>query len=329
MISRQSLKLLNHSIYIKKIARKLIIFFIFGLLCIMILPWQQTAFGNGKVIAYSPTERAHFIVSPIEGRLGKWYVQEGSVIKKNDSIVDIYDNDPKILMNLSQELKAIDLRYKTVEQAARVAKINVERQLKLFNSGISSRKSFEQASLEYARYESESANIQSELARIQTRLARQKSQRVFSSGNGTILRRFSGESSVFVKQGDVIAEFVPDTSFLAVELWIDNNDFPLIKRGDIVRLQFEGWPAIQFSGWPSVAVGTFPGVVNIIDVASSVEGKFRILVIPPKSKSWPEKRYLIQGVRAHGWVLLNQVKLGYEIWRRFNGFPPSRNPHDK
>lgn len=329
MLARQSLKLLNHSIYIKKIARRLMIFFILGLLCLMILPWQQTSFGNGKVIAYSPTERTHFIFSPIEGRLGKWYVQEGSIVKKNDPIVDIYDNDPKILMHLSQELKATELRYKTVDHAARVAKLNVERQFKLFNYGISSRKTFEQASLEYARYESESANIKSELARIQTRLARQNSQRVFSSANGTILRRFSGESSVVVKQSDVIAEFVPDTNFLAVELWIDNNDFPLIKRGDTVRLQFEGWPAIQFSGWPSVAVGTFPGMVSIVDAASSVQGKFRILVIPPKNKSWPEKRYLVQGVRTHGWVLLNQVRLGYELWRRFNGFPPSRNPHDK
>jgi hypothetical protein len=28
-------------------------------------------------------------------------------------------------------------------------------------------------------------------------------------------------------------------------------------------------------------------------------------------------------VRVNGWVLLEQVKLGFELWRRFNGFPPS------
>jgi len=28
-------------------------------------------------------------------------------------------------------------------------------------------------------------------------------------------------------------------------------------------------------------------------------------------------------VRANGWVLLNQVTLGFELWRKLNGFPPS------
>jgi len=27
-------------------------------------------------------------------------------------------------------------------------------------------------------------------------------------------------------------------------------------------------------------------------------------------------------VRANGWVLLNIVPIGYELWRQFNGFPP-------
>jgi hypothetical protein len=31
-------------------------------------------------------------------------------------------------------------------------------------------------------------------------------------------------------------------------------------------------------------------------------------------------------VRANGWVLLDSVRLGYELWRRFNGFPPTVQP---
>jgi len=42
----------------------------------------------------------------------------------------------------------------------------------------------------------------------------------------------------------------------------------------------------------------------------------------PKDEAWPSQQYLRQGVRANGWVLLNQVALGYELWRQFNGFPP-------
>jgi hypothetical protein len=28
-------------------------------------------------------------------------------------------------------------------------------------------------------------------------------------------------------------------------------------------------------------------------------------------------------VRAHAWVQLGRVRLGYELWRQLNGFPPS------
>jgi hypothetical protein len=43
---------------------------------------------------------------------------------------------------------------------------------------------------------------------------------------------------------------------------------------------------------------------------------------------WPSRRFLRQGVRANGWVLLNIVPLGYEFWRQFNGFPPVIAPDE-
>ncbi|HAC92426.1 MAG TPA: hemolysin D, partial [Planctomycetaceae bacterium] len=93
------------------------------------------------------------------------------------------------------------------------------------------------------------------------------------------------------------------------------------------RLQFEGWPAVQFVGWPSVAIGTFGGTVNRLFPTDDGNGNFRVLVIPDNHLShdqgWPESKFLRQGVRVNGWILLNEVPLGYEIWRRINGFPPS------
>ena len=105
---------------------------------------------------------------------------------------------------------------------------------------------------------------------------------------------------------------------------MNGNDIPLIHAGDPVRLQFEGWPAVQFTGWPSVAVGTFGGRVMLVDATDDGQGKFRILVQPdPKDEAWPSNRYLRQGVRTNGWVLLNRVSLGFELWRQFNAFPPT------
>lgn len=310
---------------IRIVAKWTSLFFLVLILMFAILPWQQTAIGTGRVIAYSPNDRQQNIAAPVEGRLGKWHVQEGSIVQKGDLIVEIYDNDPAIIERIRSEKQAMESRLKIVQQAEDIAKINVDRQLNLFQQGISARKTYEAAILEYNKFKSEAENIKAELARIEIKLARQHNQRVTAPRSGTILRRYAGQESVLVKAGDTIAELVPDTNSRAVELWVSGNDIPLINIGDTVRLQFEGWPGIQFSGWPSIAIGTFEGIVSVIDAADDGHGKFRLLVVPGQKEKWPESRYLRQGVRANGWVLLGQVQLWFELWRRFNGFPPSQS----
>jgi multidrug resistance efflux pump len=145
--------------------------------------------------------------------------------------------------------------------------------------------------------------------------------------SGYIQQWLGLEGSGTVKEGDRLFIIVPDASELAVEMMVSGNDMPLIHEGDRVRLQFEGWPAVQFVGWPSVAVGTFGGKVNRVFPTDDGKGNFRIVVVPDnhfdREDGWPDNRYLRQGVRANGWVLLKQVPLGYEIWRQLNGFPPT------
>lgn len=177
------------------------------------------------------------------------------------------------------------------------------------------------ASLQSAR--AEVAKVQGELNQANVKVRRQEQQVVVAPRDGTILRLVVNQDGEMVKAGDDLAILVPDTEQRAVELWVDGNDIPLVEPGRHVRLQFEGWPAVQFVGWPSVAVGTFGGSVALIDSADDGSGKFRIVVRPdPADDPWPSTRFLRQGSRANGWVMLNQVTLGYELWRQFNGFPP-------
>ncbi len=305
------------------LAKLLAGFFGVSLIALLVVPWQQTSRGFGRVAAFSPTDRQQNIDAPIEGRLGQWFVQEGSIVEEGDPIVEIFDNDPDILTRLKAEQNAIQKRLNAARLATQTSKKNVDRQKELFEQGISSKRTYEQAELEYARYLTDEANSSAELSRIQVRLARQQQQSVTAPRSGTILRRLAGEGSKLVKTGDILAVIVPDTASRAVELWVDGNDAPLITPGRNVRLQFEGWPAIQFSGWPSVAVGTFGGKVSFVDAADSGNGKFRVVVVPAEGERWPSPRYLRQGVRANGWILLDRVTLGYELWRQFNGFPPS------
>jgi hypothetical protein len=116
---------------------------------------------------------------------------------------------------------------------------------------------------------------------------------------------------------------------IVAELFIDGNDLTLVRKGDKARLQLEGWPAVQFVGWPSVAVGTFGGRVYLVDPTTNDKGQFRVLVEPdPDDAPWPDQEYLRQGVRAQGWILLNRVSIGWELWRQLNGFPPIRDVQD-
>jgi hypothetical protein len=140
---------------------------------------------------------------------------------------------------------------------------------------------------------------------------------------GTILQRLAGQQSVMVKAGEALAVLVPDTDSRAAEIWVKGNDAPLIQTDQEVRIQFEGWPAIQFSGWPGLAAGTFKGRVAYVDSSDDGAGRFRVLVRPEANETWPSAAVLRQGVRCNAWILLNQVSLGFELWRNFNGFPPS------
>ncbi|GAB3557173.1 HlyD family secretion protein [Spirosoma fluminis] len=148
--------------------------------------------------------------------------------------------------------------------------------------------------------------------------------------DGYVIRPSKAGIGETIKEGEPIATLQPSNPQLAVELYVRAMDVPLIQRDRIVRLQFDGWPAIQFSGWPTVSVGTFGGKVAVIDAVSSVGGKYRILVRPFQQKGdqpWPTQLRVGSGV--HGWVMLDDVPVWYELWRLLNGFPPSLQEEPK
>jgi len=287
------------------------------------VPWQQTSTGFGRVVAFSPDERIQTVDAPLSGRISRWFVQEGDTVQTGDPIVEILDIDPNILARLQREQDAVQKRLEAAQESARIAKLNVERQEKAVSMGLSPPREFEKASLEWAKHLGDEAKAAEDLAKVEVRLSRQGAQLVTAPATARVQRRMAGEGGVLVSAGAPLATLVPETDSRAVELRISGNDVPLVHKGDEVRIQFEGWPAVQVSGWPSVAVGTFPAQVEVVDTADSGDGSFRVLVTPLNRDDWPEGHYLRQGTRAQGWILLNEVKLWFELWRRFNGFPVS------
>lgn len=401
--------------FARRLARSLAGLLTLFLLSLTLTPWQQNITGMGRVVAYAPLERQQTLQATVEGRVVKWWVREGSIVKAGDRIADISDNDPQLIRRLETELQTQQGRMQTIESrinategqlamsrqsqtmalqaadsrirmaeereraarhavtaaeaALRTSMLNFDRQQALQNKGLASSRQYELATLEKTQRQTELDRAQATLAaakseveairsdrrkamadtessvqksqadlaksreelayataeklKVETRLARQRTQTVKAPRDGTILRLAVSSDAEVVKMGDPLAVLIPNTEKRAVELWVDGNDVPLITPGRKVRLQFEGYPAVQFSGWPEVAVGTFGGIVNLIDSTDDGQGNFRIVILPdPDDLPWPGERFIRQGVRANGWVLLNRVRLGYELWRIFNGFPP-------
>ncbi len=195
------------------------------------------------------------------------------------------------------------------------------------------------ATQELNRLEQSLFTVQGNLEQLDTEIRRFNSRFVKAPVDGTILsiEENSSQGGSAVKDGSVLAFIVPESQEYVVELFIDGVDAPLIQRDadgryPHVRLQFEGWPAVQFTGWPSAAYGTFGGRVRQIDQAANSKGQFRILVEPDNSvwedDNWPSPEFLRQGNQAVGWVFLQRVTLGWEVWRRLNGFPPVVAPDE-
>lgn len=239
-------------------------------------------------------------------------------------------NEGDLISDRDYELAQLALQTARNELVAKRAALRgAEKKTRAAQATLQEKQTSKQASIEKARGELEKlrgelGETEAKVADAEVKIARQRQGRVIAPRDGTILSTTAREGSDFLKAGDILATFVPESDDRALELWMDGNDAPLIGKGREVRIQFEGWPAVQFIGWPSVAVGTFGGTVAFVDRAARSDGKFRVVVLPEEGgEPWPDAQYLRQGVRAKAWVLLNRVTVAYELWRQLNGFPPA------
>ena len=143
--------------------------------------------------------------------------------------------------------------------------------------------------------------------------------------DGFVVRALFAGIGETISQGEGVVTIMPENPDKAVELYVRPMDVPLLSVGRKVRLEFDGWPALQFSGWPNAAVGTFGGVIKVIDYVETASqgGRYRILAVPDLESDgdWPDQLRLGSGVQ--GFALLEEVPVWYELWRLYNGFPPS------
>lgn len=269
---------------------------------------RQRALSAGEAIA---SARATLDAAAVQtGRL-KRLLGDGLVSKRD---FEIAERDGIVALRSLNSAQAALNAAKSEQGAAEaeIGRIRADAQARIDSASASANK-----------VQSELEDSRSSLLKSEIDLSRQQSQVVKAPRDGSILRLVANPQSDIVKQGDPLLVLVPDTDIKAVELWVNGNDAVLIMPGRHARLQFEGWPAIQFAGWTELAVGTFGGTVAFVDSTDDGKGKFRVLIIPdPSDRPWPSERFLRQGVRVNGWVILNRVTMAYELWRQLNAFPP-------
>jgi multidrug resistance efflux pump len=149
---------------------------------------------------------------------------------------------------------------------------------------------------------------------------RQKNYFIKSPISGMVTKAIQSGIGEMVKNGESIVTIMPTEYNLAIEMYVEPQDVPLLSIGQEVRVQFDGWPSIVFSGWPNASVGTFGGRIYAVDNFISDNGKYRVLVAEDSSEiAWPKEVRVGGGVNSI--TLLKNVKLGYELWRQLNGFP--------
>lgn len=150
---------------------------------------------------------------------------------------------------------------------------------------------------------------------------RNKLYYIKAAQNGYVNRAIQSGIGETIKEGTPIATIMPSTIDIAVETFVNPVDLPLIKKGEKIRVWFDGWPTIVFSGWPDMSYGTFGGEIVAIENFISENGKFRVLIAPDSSEEkWPSQVRVGSGAQTI--ALLNTVPVWFEIWRILNGFPP-------
>ena len=78
-------------------------------LIVLFLPWTQNISSSGNVSTLYQDQRAQQINTVIPGRIVKWYIKEGDVIKKGDTIVQLADTkddylDPNLVERTKDQL---------------------------------------------------------------------------------------------------------------------------------------------------------------------------------------------------------------------------------
>ncbi len=108
-----------------------------GLVLATLLPWTQNIRSNGALTTLNPQDRPQTIHSTIAGRIERWRVREGDLVKKGDTIVGLSEIkekffDPQLLIRLREQIGAKEKSMQATQGKARA----LSRQIKALQDGL-------------------------------------------------------------------------------------------------------------------------------------------------------------------------------------------------
>lgn len=109
-LSYSSLKDIKNNLA-KEVFIKVIIGIFLLLIVSLFLPWTQNIQTKGFVTALRPDERPQTIQNTIPGKIEKWYVQEGDLVEKGDTILFMSEIkteyfDPELIQRTKEQVEA-------------------------------------------------------------------------------------------------------------------------------------------------------------------------------------------------------------------------------
>jgi len=109
-------------------AKRITTVIIFAVLGLLFLPWEQTTKGDGRLIAYEPTERDYQLLAPISGFVKAYHITEDSFVKKGDLLLEMVDLDAEYLNKLKAIANDIDAQHENMQATLKKAqeqKLNI------------------------------------------------------------------------------------------------------------------------------------------------------------------------------------------------------------
>lgn len=111
------LKLVQSSRKIRWLANVVFVGLVLATIAVMFLPWQQTAKGSGRVIAFVPQERQQTVTSPIKGivSLVAPGLREGDLVKKDQIILELQPAAANLGEQLDSQIRDLQSKLTAIQ----------------------------------------------------------------------------------------------------------------------------------------------------------------------------------------------------------------------